>query len=85
MFNNASPRIYCATHREYHINTPAQAIELADRAIRGEVRALGAQSAIELYRGAGLGVYQIYERVCFRMSLERVRERCERIDRYYHD
>mgnify|MGYP006967287972 CR=1 FL=1 len=85
MFTNASPRIYCAVHREYHINTPAQAVELADRAVRGEIRILGAQSAIELYRGAGLGVYQIYQRVQSCVSLQRVREHCELIDRHYHD
>lgn len=85
MFTNASPRIYCATHRVYHVHTREQAIELADRAVRGEIRILGAQSAIELYRGAGLGVYQIYQRVQSRVSLQRVRERCELIDRHYHD
>lgn len=74
------------------IRTSKDAIELGDAVRDGKYRNWGYRNAIELYRGAGLGIYPIYKRIntrlhkenTFHLELERVRELCMQFDKQFH-
>ena len=50
-----------------------------------EVRNAGRKMAIELYRGAGLGVYTIFHLFHGEVSLERIEAECNFYDRLHHE
>ena len=71
-------------------DSPAACIEIADN--RHNYRNAGMSFAVELYRAAGLGVYNIYDRLwatspdlLHPMSLERVKTLCNRFDIQLHE
>lgn len=62
-----------------------EAVYFGDDVLRGKIRNAGLKVAIELYRGAGLGVYQIIDRINrFRpdkaKTVEEVKAYCEYLD-----
>lgn len=73
--------------RRYHIHvwSAADAIEIADECLRGMYRNAGRSMAAELYRAAGLGLYQIYQRLDGKMDLDRLRNLLEVFDHNFHD
>ena len=62
----------------------AEAVQIGDRMAAGEFRNVKIRGAIELYRAAGLGVYQIYYRLNCCRPVETIREICARYDREFY-
>ena len=54
--------------------------DMADLVVVGLIRNAGLKVATELYRGAGLGVYNIYEKLGGRVEVDKIRCWCEYID-----
>lgn len=54
---------------------------LGDLIVAGKVRNAGWTAACELYRGAGLGVYNIYKKLSGRVEVDKIRWKCEYCDR----
>lgn len=73
--------------RRYHLHvwSAADAIEIADECLRGSYRNAGRKMAAELYRAAGLGLYQIYQRLDGKIDISRLRDLLEIFDRNFHD
>lgn len=65
-------------------HNPAEAVQIGDRMAAGEFRNVRIRGAIELYRAAGLGVYQIYYRLNGCRPVETIREVCARCDREFY-
>lgn len=85
-----SVRVYNLLLRyNLEIRTSNEAIALGDSVRDGKYRNFGRQTAIELYRGAGLGIYPIYKRINinqwggFHITLDRVRELCIQYDEQF--
>ena len=67
------------------IETPVQAVLFAEAVLRGEVRNAGKKTATELFRAAGFGVYEIYNRLKGQVRLEAIKDICNRLDHAFHD
>ena len=78
------------TVRTYHIlgryhleaRTADEALEAARLAEQGKLRNAGLAFRAEMYRAAGLGVYEIARKLDGRKSIEEIRTLCNRLDHY---
>lgn len=80
--NNFSPawtvRTYYFLERfRIEVNSSEDAIAAGDRVLRGKMPGAGLKVACELFRAGGLGIYNIFDRMEGRLSLERIRFLCE--------
>lgn len=66
-----------------HVWSAEDAKEVADAVMLGYYRNGGKKMAAELYRAAGLGVYEIAQRTG--KTVEETRQLCERFDNYLHE
>ena len=64
------------------VETPEQAIAAGNLIMEGKIRNAGLKCATELYRAAGLGVYQIVRLLNYQRSINLVQAWCEYLDRY---
>ena len=70
--------------KRYHLEaeTPEQAIAAGDLVMEGKLRNAGLKTAVELYRGAGLGVYLIAKKINYKRGFDTIAAWCEYLDRY---
>lgn len=85
LFQTWSVRTYNIILRNMPTNGPvldAQDAEaLGDLIAAGKIRNAGWTVACELYRSAGLGVYNIHKKLGRRVEVDRIRWKCEYCDR----
>lgn len=67
------------------LETAEQVIDFADDVMHGYVRNAGRRCAVELYRGAGLGVYNIFERLHGTVTIEDIVTLCNQFDTMFHE
>ena len=90
LFRYWSIRVYSLLCREYiTVESSADCIRLADRIMQGKVRSAGLKSAVELYRGAGLGTRVILARIALKhnrlVEYSTIVDICNRCDRMFHE
>ena len=64
------------------VETPEQAIAAGDLVMANKLRNAGLKCATEFYRAAGLGVYQIVEKLHYCRSWDMIARWCNDLDRY---
>ena len=70
---------------QFTVTNAAEAIAIGDKCTTGMVRNGGKKCAVELYRAAGLGAYQIHKRLGYQMPFDRIKYLCERFDISLHE
>lgn len=84
LFQTWSVRTYNAILRNMQEGGPVlnaqDAEDMGDYVVAGKIRNAGLKVATELYRGAGLGVYNIYKKLNGRVEVNKIRCWCEYID-----
>ena len=91
LFRAWSVRVFYLLRREgLQIMTAADCCDLADALLSGSYRNYGGRCAmaIELYRGAGLGIYPIYRKLesfGWTGSLQSLRIKCLQLDNFLHE
>ena len=92
LYKSWSVRTYNILRRgDVAITCAEEAIHYGNLCIMRQVRNAGAVTAIELYRGGGLGAYEILHRLnnwqplgYRKWTIEEVRLFCEQFDRMFH-
>lgn len=86
LFRPWTVRTYYLLKRNHiEVNSEDDCITAGDLCLANKVRNGGLKMACELYRAGGLGIYNIFDRMDGRLSLERIRFLCEDlIDRSLH-
>jgi len=86
LFRPWSVRTYNMVRRiGRQLTTAEQVVDLADDIVLGLYRNVGRRCAVELYRGAGLGVRVIYDRLDGAMALEDIVTLCNQFDIMFHE
>lgn len=76
-----SIRVYFfLTHNKLEVETPEQALEVAELVLTHKMKNGGIKCAVEMYRAAGRGVYEITRRLEGRWTEDQVRNWCNHLD-----
>ena len=73
---------YILMRNKLEVETPEQAIATGDLVVANKIRNAGLKCATELYRAAGLGVYQIAAKLNYCRSFNMIAMWCNDLDRY---
>ena len=69
-------------HLAEAIETPEQAIGIADLIVKGLLPRANYHTAIELYRAACLGIYLIEKKLDYKIDLFTIEMKCNYLDNY---
>jgi len=86
VFKPWTVRTYYAIKRsQIEVKTAADCVVVAGMILDRKIRNAGLVTVVELLRGAGYGVYQIFGVLDGRWSLDRVKMFCDRFDYTLHE